>query len=159
MYNYNYEFLRFSDKSQSRPFIYSTPTLVYRNFCPSPSSPQYILLAVAIASVKVSFRGTCNIYRGERSGSKRERTRGNSRQLPFQTGVKSHNLVMGKFVRSDRELFPHLADTRCDHGVVQKNWHCWRDARSDDPYSRDDLSRTLTTDKCRVRRYISDMAL
>jgi len=86
----------------------------------SPSSPQYILLAVAIASVKVSFRGTCNIYRGERSGSKRERTRGNSRQLPFQTGVKSHNLVMGKFVRSDRELFPHLADTRCDRGVCTK---------------------------------------
>jgi len=98
----------------------STSTLVYRNFCLSLSSPQYILLAVAIASVKVSFRGTCNIYRGERSGSKRERTRGNSRQLPFQTGVKSHNLVMGKFVRSDRELFPHLADTRCDRDVVHE---------------------------------------
>lgn len=43
------------------------PILVCSNSCLSPPGLQYILLAVAIANVKVSFRGTCNIYRDERS--------------------------------------------------------------------------------------------
>lgn len=45
----------------------------------------------------------------------REQTRGNRRQLLFRAGVKSHSLVMRKFVHSSRELFPHLVDTRRDY--------------------------------------------
>lgn len=66
MYDHNCKFLRFSNKITCFNRIL---TLVCHNSCLSPSGLQYILLAAAIASVKVSFRGTCNIYRGERSGA------------------------------------------------------------------------------------------
>lgn len=77
--------------------------------------------------VNILFRGLCNIYI---ETTDRERTRGNRRQLLFRASVKSHSLVMRKFVHSSRELFPHLVDARRDYwrtrcvNADRKNWRC-----------------------------------
>lgn len=73
-----------------------------------------ILILLRITIANILFHGLCNIYI---EATDRERTRGNRQQLLFQAGVKSHSLVMRKFVHSSRELFPHLVDGHRDYGV------------------------------------------